>query len=299
MFRPPRAYVYLETAASAGSIRKAAKRLRVASTSLNRKILEIETELGVPLFERVPRGVRLTAAGEVILDTIRRNLRDIDTANARILELQGLVRGNVSIAVAHSVANDFIQTAIIGFQERHPGVRFQLRIGATKHLVGALMRDETELLLAHDPVSTSDFDVFASARQPLYAMMRRDHPLARRGRLRLTDCQPYPLALGHSSFGGRHLLDKAALRNRMTLNVALESNTIRSLKAYAMRTDAICFQFEIGAREEVRSGEMAALPLIDPELDNGKLVFASRKGRALSLATRSFVETVKQELARI
>lgn len=299
MFRPPRDYVYLEAVASAGSIRKAASRLRVASTSLNRKILEIETDLGVPLFERLAKGVRLTSAGEVIVDTIRRNLRDVEIANARILELQGLVRGNVSIAVAHSVANDFMQGAITGFQANHPGVKFQMQVGATSHLCAALMRDETELLLVHDPITTADLDVLASVRQPLYAMMRPGHPLARRSRLRLTDCQPYPLALGHSAFGGRHLLDKVAARNRMTLNVVLETNTIRSLKAYAMRSDAICFQFEIGTREEVRSGEMVALPLTDPELDNGQLVFATRKGRTLSLATQSFVETVKRELERL
>ena len=86
MFRPPKDYVYLDAVASAGSIRKAASRLHVASTSLNRKILEIEEELGMPLFERLPRGVRLTSTGEVILTAIRRNISDVETANAQMAE---------------------------------------------------------------------------------------------------------------------------------------------------------------------------------------------------------------------
>lgn len=299
MFRPPRDYVYLDAVASAGSIRKAAERLNVASTSLNRKILELEQELGVPLFERLARGVRPTAAGEAILVAIRRNLADIRAANAHIRQLRGLVRGNVSIALAHSVANDFIQDVMTGFQQDHPGVHFKLIVGATTDLLGSLMRDEVELLLAHDPVQTADLQQIAHVRQPLYAMMRPDHPLARRSKLRLTDCQPFPLAMGPSAFGGRALLETVVARQRLLMNVVLEANTMRALKSYVARTDAICFQFEIGTREEVASGELVAVPLTDPELRAGRLVLASRKARTLPIHALSFVELLTQAMAQI
>lgn len=55
MLHPPRVYLYLDTVASCGSIRKAAEQLHVASTALNRKILEVEQQIGTPLFERLPR----------------------------------------------------------------------------------------------------------------------------------------------------------------------------------------------------------------------------------------------------
>ncbi|PJE27511.1 DNA-binding transcriptional regulator, LysR family [Pseudooceanicola antarcticus] len=299
MFRAPKDYVYLDAVASAGSIRKAAARLHVASTSLNRKILEIEEELGMPLFERLPRGVRLTSAGEVILTAIRRNISDVETANAQIRQLRGLVRGNVSIAVAHSVANDFIQDAITSFQEHHPGVHFKLLVGATSDLVRALMSDETDLLLAHDPAPGKELDEIAVVPQPLFAMMRPDHPLANRSKLRLSDCQPYPLAMGPRSFGGRALLEAVIARHRLALNVVLEANTMRALKAYAQRTDAICFQFEVGTREEAVTGALKAIPLVDPELRGGRLVFAARKDRNLPLPTMSFIETVKQSMSQI
>lgn len=83
MFRPPRHYLYLDAVTRAGSIRKAAAKLGVASTALNRKTLEIEDELGMPMFERLARGVRLTTADEVLIDAIRRNLSDIDAATRR------------------------------------------------------------------------------------------------------------------------------------------------------------------------------------------------------------------------
>src|SRR5262249_44326042 len=98
MIQPPRLYLYLDAVARAGSIRKAAEKLRVASAARTRRILDFEKEVGSPLFERLPRGVRLTAAGEVLIATIRRSLSDLAAAGSQIEQLRGLVRGSVRIA---------------------------------------------------------------------------------------------------------------------------------------------------------------------------------------------------------
>jgi len=109
MLRPPRAYVYLDTVARAGSIRKAAEQLHVASTALNRKIKETEDSLGTPLFERLPRGVRLTAAGEVMVAAVRRSMADVRAAVSHIEHLRGEVRGTVRLGCAESVGTDLIR----------------------------------------------------------------------------------------------------------------------------------------------------------------------------------------------
>lgn len=299
MFRPSRHYIYLDAVARAGSIRKAASKLSVASTALNRKILEIEAELGTPVFERLPKGVRLTTAGEVLIAAIRRNLADIDAANAQIEQLRGLVRGNVALAVAHSVANDLIPSAIANYQEHHPGVNFQLLVGGTGDLIAALLRDDVDLALVHDPAPSPDLREITSIPQPLCAMMRSDHPLAGRSKLRLSDCQPYPIAMGASMFGGRRLLDRVVKRSHLSLNIVLEANTIRSLKMFARKTDAICFQFEIGTIEDTQNDDMVAITLSDPELSAGRLVLVARNGRTLPLPSVSFIETIKQYLQRV
>src|ERR1700675_1447540 len=65
--RPPRLLTYVDAVARYGSIRKAADTLNIASSALNRQILDLEADLGAPLFERLPRGVRVTSAGEAFL----------------------------------------------------------------------------------------------------------------------------------------------------------------------------------------------------------------------------------------
>ncbi|HEX4040688.1 MAG TPA: LysR family transcriptional regulator, partial [Xanthobacteraceae bacterium] len=82
--RPPRQLIYFDAVARHGSIRKAADALNVASSALNRQILDLEADLGSALFERLPRGVRLTAAGEVFIAYARQALSDLRTVESQV-----------------------------------------------------------------------------------------------------------------------------------------------------------------------------------------------------------------------
>jgi DNA-binding transcriptional LysR family regulator len=296
---PPRSYVYLDAVARAGSIRKAAEKLHVASTALNRKILELEAEAGTPLFERLPRGVRLTAAGEVLVNTVRRGLAELRSAGSQIEQLRGLVRGTVRLGCAESVATDLVPATIAHYQQTHPGVTFQVVSGVTQQLVAALLADQIELVLVHDPEPSDDLRVIAALDQPLCAMLRPDHPLVKRRTLRLADCQKYMVALGDHSFGSRRLLDAVMARGALTLKVALEASTVQMLKEFTLQTGAISFQFQIGTLKEVRSGDLVSIPLSDRGLVGSRLVLAARNGRMPPIATLSFTESLVARLAEL
>src|ERR1700704_1034862 len=85
--RPPRVLTYFDAVARYGSIRKAADALNLASSALNRQILDLEMDLGAPLFERLPRGVRLTSAGEAFLVYARLVISELKAVESRIEQL--------------------------------------------------------------------------------------------------------------------------------------------------------------------------------------------------------------------
>ena len=297
MLRPPRAYVYLDTVARAGSIRKAAEQLHVASTALNRKIKETEDSLGTPLFERLPRGVRLTAAGEVLVAAVRRSMADVRSAVSHIEHLRGEVRGTVRIGCAESVGADLIPASIAHYQQSRPAVQFQMASGVTAQLVSSLLQDTVDLILVHDPQPSDQIKVLASVRQPLCAMVRPGHPLASHAALRLTDCQKYPVALGNLTFGSRLLIDAIVARSSISLKVVLEASTVQSLKEFTRQTDAVSFQYEIGIQREVLRGELVAIPLMDRSLSQTRLVLAARAGRMMPMASQSFANLLEQTLS--
>src|SRR5579863_3460158 len=203
--RPPRMLTYVDAVARYGSIRKAAEALNVASSALNRQVLDLEMDLGAPLFERLPRGVRVTSAGEAFLVYARLVISELKAVESRIEQLRGLVRGQVSVAAAESVAGELLPAAITKFQATHPYVRFHVRIGAPEELVEALAADQVDLILTHDVPRKKDVAIVAMARQALCAMMVPDHPLASRDELHLRDCLAFPLALADTTLAGREI----------------------------------------------------------------------------------------------
>ena len=82
---------YADEVARAGSIRQAAERLHVAPSAVNRRIQDIEEELGTPIFERLPRGMRLTTAGELFMRYVRGRAADLERVRSEIEELKGPV----------------------------------------------------------------------------------------------------------------------------------------------------------------------------------------------------------------
>lgn len=291
--RPPRLLSYIDAVARHGSIRKAADALNVASSALNRQILDLEADLGSALFERLPRGVRLTAAGEVFLAYTRQAISELKAVESQIEQLRGLVRGQVGIAAVESVAGELLPSAITQFQARHPNVRFNVRIGAPDDLVSALVADQVDLVLTHHPPPKKTVTVVAAVEQALCALMVADHPLAARSELHLRDCLAYPLALGDATLAGRALIEQALAHASFDLEPRLISNSVETMKVFARMNRGVCFQFRRPGKALTPAGDMMAVPLIDPALLQAKLILAIRRGRVLPIAAARFVELLK------
>jgi DNA-binding transcriptional LysR family regulator len=295
--RPPRLLLYVDAVARHGSIRKAADALNVASSALNRQILDLESNLGTALFERLSRGVRLTAAGEVFLAYARQAISELKAVESQVEQLRGLVRGQVGIAAVESVATELLPAAIIKFQAEHPNVRFNVRIGVPEELASVLIADQVDMILTHYPPPRKHVAVVATADQALCVLMIRDHPLARRSDLRLRDCLAYPLALGDASLAGRALIEQVLAQASFELDPRLVSNSVEAMKAFARMNRGICFQFRKPGEAVVPPGDMVALPLVDPPLLQAKLILATRRGRVLPIAAATFVEQLKTAMA--
>ncbi len=285
--QPPSIFSYLDAVAHYGSIRKAADALHIASSALNRRILDLEEDVGSPLFERLPRGVRATAAGELFIAYVRRSLKELRLVEAQIDGLRGLVRGRVRVAVAESVTGRMLPDAIAEYHQRHPGVGFSVTVGGPRELASALARDKVDLILTHE-VTDADVEVLAEVPQPLCALVAPEHPLAARTSLRLRECVAYPLALPDETLAARGLIDAALARASIRFEPALFSNSIEATKMFARTAGGVCFSFRIGRKPDV-SG-MIAIPLSDPGLGDAALRLATRRGRVLPVAAAAFAE---------
>ena len=121
-------YRYVDAVVRHGSIRKAAEGLAITPSALNRRILALEDELGVPIFERLGRGVRLSTAGELIVDVFRRQLAEVEQVKSQIADLSGMRRGHVTIACSQALLPYALPEQIETYQSRFPNVTFKIGV---------------------------------------------------------------------------------------------------------------------------------------------------------------------------
>ena len=121
---------YVDEVARTGSIRKAASHLNVAASAISRQILALETQLGTPIFHRLPKKLILTAAGEVLIGHVRQTLKELTRAQGKIEELKGLRRGEITVAMMSGLASNLVPGTVKEFRVGNPSLTalFQKRV---------------------------------------------------------------------------------------------------------------------------------------------------------------------------
>ena len=287
---------YVDEVARAGSIRKAADHLNVTASAVNRRIMDLEEELGAALFERRPRGVRLTAAGEVFVHYLRQQGGDAERMKSQIEDLKGLRRGTVHIACSQALALDFLPREIAAFRAHHPQVGFAVKVADHEQAMAALAAYEVDLVLVFRPPFLANFQPLTSLEQRIVVVMAADHPLAKQRAVRLRDCANYPVALPERSIGGRQLLEEVMGRSGLAFNIAAESNSFELLRSLVQHARLISFQISIGTLPEGNRLDLVTRQIDDRDLPRANLVLGQLRSRNLPISAAIFAERLTRAL---
>lgn len=292
-----RLLAYVDEVARTGSIRKAAERMNITPSALNRRIQDLEAEIGTPIFERLPRGVRLNAAGELFVRHVRTQISDLARVRSQIEDLSGFRRGKVTIACSQALAYHILPTEIAGYRQRFPLVHFAVQVRDHREALRALADFEVDVAIVFQPSRLPEFQELGSCEQRLVAILAENHPLAAEPVVRLRDCARFPLALPDASYGGRALLDEAISRGSNRLEATVESNSFEFLRNYVRFEHAVTFQIAVGAPRELRERHgLVSRPVDTRDVRPGRLVVGQLRGRALPVAAAKFVEELARKL---
>jgi DNA-binding transcriptional LysR family regulator len=291
-----RVWRYIDEVARAGSVRQAAERLYVTPSALLRRIQDVESDLGTPIFERSAAGMQLTSAGEIFINWIRNQNADLRRVYSEIEALSGLRRGEVRISPSQAVARGFLLREIVSFRSRHPMVNFKVTVSDHGKAMRALLTYDTDLILVFRPPQAAELQPLMSIGQGLVAVMANDHPLAQAKTLRLRDCLSYDVALPDSSFSGREIIDEVLARSSMRLKPVMEVNSFELLVDLVKDSQIITFQIDIGTLHWKNDPKLAIVPIDAADAAHGPLVLGQLKGRMLPLAVAKFAEQLSRSL---
>ena len=284
-------YRYILEVARAGSVRKAAERLAITPSTLNRRIQNYEDEMGGPIFEKNAQGVRLNPAGELALYAFKKHLAEMDVLKADIENLRGIRRGTVSITCSQALLAHFLPIQVLQDQEQFPGVEFSVSVADPRESELALLNYEADLAITFSPLPTESFETIARLEQSVFAIMSASHPLSKYKQLTLTQCVEYPLALHDSSFSIGKILDTQAQLSRPSLRPRLKSNSFILIQNYILSSDAVGFEIEIGLSKDDPNGIVKRpLKINTPRKISVQLI--KLRGRNLPNAAAKFAEQV-------
>jgi DNA-binding transcriptional LysR family regulator len=186
---------YFSEVAARGSIRKAADNLNVASSAVNRQVLKLEEELGVLLFERVPGGVLLTAAGKILKDHIRETLLSFERVQAEINNLTELNTGVVRIASLGSLMVNFLPAVVRDFNDAYGGIKIEAFERGPAESVEEVVSGHVDIALTFTHAMERPVQIVAERETPIGVVIAASHPLAKKKAINLEDCADFPLLL--------------------------------------------------------------------------------------------------------
>ncbi len=274
--------IYFDEVARRGSIRRASEHLNVAPSAIDRQILKMEDLLQVPLFNRHPHGVRLSAAGEVLIPMIRRWRRELRAAQAQIDELRGLRRGEVALALAEG-STEFVTGALAAFRLDYPGIVFRLHIAGSQSIVDLVLSGEVDIGVTYNPPERQDLRIERALIYQIGAVMPPDHPLAAFEEVSLDQCVGYPLVGPDEAHSLRGVVD-AAWRANMggAIPLAAAANSVELIKELVIGGIGITLLAQIDVAREIKQGTLVYRPLTGSRIPLSVLSVVSSSGRQLS-----------------
>ena len=289
--------LYFDQAIRDGSIRKAADNLHIASSAVNRQLLQLEEEMRAELFERLPRGIRPTAAGEVLLNYIREWNRDASQLRQEIERLKGGVRGTIHIAAAESITTDILPTAMAKLQTQFPLIDFTLISGDNYFIKSALMAKDADIVCAFDVVGGSRTETLFSMESEIGVITPPGHSLSKISRPTLADCLAYPIIAPANDWLKHSILRELIENANIPFQIAARVERIGMLKNLVQAGLGIAFLSQIGLADDIRERKLVWTPLAKGVSKPTTISLLIPKGRILPSYIYAFVHILKAELS--
>lgn len=290
---PDHVRAFLEVA-RCGSVREASETLNIAPSALSRQIQNLEYRVGVPLFERRPRGMALTAAGEIYVRYARQVALETDRLASELEELRGVRRGKIRIATVEGVVADILIDLMADFRRKYQGVSFDLTIVGTDDVVAAVRDGHVDVGISFDALPDPAVKFVCRVRDPLMALVSPDHRLAGRTEISIAELFVEPLAVPEVGFGIRRLIDEQCRRLGRSISPALETNSIEALRGFARSGAGVSLIPAMSFRRERRLGWVHPIPIVEPELQRASMDISVLAGRRLPSSVHEFLRALEK-----
>ncbi len=280
---------YFLAVARAGSFVKAAEAEGVAQPSLSQMIKRLEDDLGVPLFDRLGRAVRLTAHGEALLPHAEAVLREMEMARKAVDAGKSPQRGRIRLGVIPTLLPGAAAPAVRDFARQFPAIEVELFEQTTERLIERLRLGDLDLALLALPIKHDEIVCSELFREPLLAAVPPGHEMAGSRSVPLARLKGEKLLLLREGHCLREDVLEACTRARADFETIFESDQLDSLLALVEAGFGVSLVPATAARRNCEGRFLA----VEPPAYR-RVGYAFTRGHYTLPAQRTFVRFLKQ-----
>lgn len=269
--------------AESGTLSRAADRLQLSQPGLSRQIQLLEAAVGQPLFDRHVRGMSLTAEGEKLLERVRGPVRQLESAIGEARDAGANPTGRVVLGMVPSVSDLLAARLALQLQQAYPDISLRLVDGYGAHLLDWLYRGDIDLALMYGPGT----EFHCPSQELFYEPLHLAGPPGRLNPDQPSSIQAIcdlPLVLPSSGHGLRGRVESAAHQAGKKLQIAMEVDSFRVMKALVSAGFGYTILPASALREDVSAGNLSATAVEGPRLMR-QIILAQAPGLPPARAT--------------
>ena len=286
---------YFLQIADSGSLSRAAEVLNVAQPSLSQHVRSLEEELGVELLARHPRGVTATEYGRLLCDHARLILRDVERAREAVHDAVGSPGGEVVVGLPTSACRALTVPLVHAVQQRYPRINLHLVEAMTGSLDEGMQNGKIDVALLYDRKAYENVVANDVMVEELRLILPAGHALAHRRAIPFREASALPLVLPARPHVIREVVETFAARAETEPHFAINCDSLQGIIALVGNGYA-SFYPSFALRDEIRRGELVAIPITDPTPKWRVSIVLSRKN-AHSRAAEA-IASLLDEVAR-
>lgn len=291
-----RDFQYFISIAEMGSFSRAALAHNIAQSALSRRIRELEADLGVTLLYRNGRGVVVTEVGQDFLIRARRVMADVAQIRHDLTAGRDTVQGVVTFGVPPSVGLVLLAPLLSQIRVDFPGIQMRVLEGFSGHVAEWLADGRIDLAVLYKVRAGT----FPDAEHLLFEDMhlvsaRHAPPLGQGATVRLRDLEGEDLALPGPPHGLRILVDEACARHQVNLTVAMELETLPTIRGLVSNGTIRTILPVTAIQAEIESGQLMVQKIVDPVISR-ELILVHAPQRANAPATRAVVNLIRAHI---
>jgi DNA-binding transcriptional LysR family regulator len=243
--------------AETGTFTAGAARVHVTQAAISMQIRQLEDELGVRLFTRLPRRVLLTEAGEALLARARTILREHNAAIVEMAELAGAERGRLRVGSASAmVSADPLPTLLKELRKDHARADLFVTSGTSESLVAQILAGELDVAFVSLPVESQEVQTELLSRDELVAIAHPSHKLASQRVISAAMLGAENLILGERGGNTRRQIDEFFIQSGVRPNITMELSRLAAIKRMVEEGMGVGIVPTHSVREEIATGRL-------------------------------------------